>query len=106
MILPSPRMRGWRKAMPLVAWILCTGTQAQGADAPRSAIAAEEMAKQVDSALVKAIGKTAALPSLTDDVTFLRRVSLDLSGKLPTPKEVEEFLADLRPDKRARKIDQ
>jgi hypothetical protein len=42
---------------------------------------------------------------LADDVTFLRRVSLDVSGELPTPAEVRAFLADPSPDKRAKKID-
>ncbi|MBI1913867.1 MAG: DUF1553 domain-containing protein [Planctomycetes bacterium] len=40
------------------------------------------------------------------DVEFLRRVSLDLIGTLPTPAEVRSFVADRRPDRRARKIDE
>jgi hypothetical protein len=43
---------------------------------------------------------------LADDATFLRRVSLDLSGELPTPAEVRAFLADKSPDKRTKKIDE
>jgi hypothetical protein len=83
-------------------------SRAQGADAPRSGDTprSDEVAKRIDASLVHAIGKTTPLPSLTDDATFLRRVSLDLTGKLPTPKEVESFVADLSSDKRARKIDQ
>ncbi len=46
------------------------------------------------------------LPSVpTDDATFLRRVSLDVMGKLPTPAEVTAFLADPSPDKRVRWVD-
>jgi hypothetical protein len=41
----------------------------------------------------------------SDDAEFLRRVTLDLLGTVPTPDEVAAFLADHRPDKRARKID-
>jgi hypothetical protein len=37
-----------------------------------------------------------------DDATFLRRVTLDLIGTLPTADEAREFLADNRPDKRDR----
>ncbi len=40
-----------------------------------------------------------------DDATFLRRVSLDLIGKLPTPAEATTFLADTAADKRARLVD-
>jgi hypothetical protein len=43
---------------------------------------------------------------LCDESTFLRRVCLDVTGALPTPEEVRAFLADTRPDKRARKIDE
>ncbi len=40
-----------------------------------------------------------------DDYVFLRRVSLDLTGTLPAPDAVRDFVADRRPDKRARLID-
>ncbi len=43
---------------------------------------------------------------LADDAAFLRRVSLDLSGELPTPAAVRAFLADTRTDKRMLKIDE
>jgi hypothetical protein len=41
-----------------------------------------------------------------DDATFLRRVTLDVTGELPTPKEVHDFLAHKAVDKRAKKIDE
>src|SRR3954452_19550322 len=40
-----------------------------------------------------------------DDSGFLRRVSLDLTGELPTPAEVRAFIADASKPKRAAKID-
>jgi hypothetical protein len=43
---------------------------------------------------------------LSGDAEFLRRVTLDTIGTLPTSKEVRDFLADARPDKRAKKIDE
>src|ERR671912_294973 len=43
----------------------------------------------------------------TDDGTFFRRVSLDLTGRLPSPESVRAFLGDARPSrvKRAKMID-
>jgi hypothetical protein len=43
---------------------------------------------------------------LCDDATFLRRVCLDVTGALPTPDEVRQFLADTDPAKRTKKIDE
>lgn len=43
---------------------------------------------------------------LCDDVTFLRRASLDTTGALPSPEEIRAFVADKNPDKRAKKIDE
>jgi hypothetical protein len=43
---------------------------------------------------------------LCDDVTFLRRVALDVTGAPPTPAEVRAFVADRAADKRRKKIDE
>jgi hypothetical protein len=40
-----------------------------------------------------------------DDSSFLRRVSLDLIGTLPTPQQVREFTASAELDKRSKLID-
>jgi hypothetical protein len=42
---------------------------------------------------------------LSSDAEFLRRVTLDLTGQIPTPDAVKAFLADTSPDKRAKTID-
>ena len=41
----------------------------------------------------------------TDDHQFLRRVTLDLIGRIATPEELRDFTADRRVDKRLRMID-
>lgn len=42
---------------------------------------------------------------ICDDSTFLRRVSLDIGGRLPTLEEAKAFLADKSPDKRDRVVE-
>lgn len=60
----------------------------------------------VDELVFKKL-KDLGLPPSTDanDVTFLRRVTIDLAGRLPTLAEAEVFLADTDPAKRAKWID-
>lgn len=43
--------------------------------------------------------------AIAKDEEFLRRVTLDLTGTIPSAADVETFVADTRTDKRARKID-
>ena len=43
--------------------------------------------------------------AVCDDPTFLRRVTVDLCGRLPTPEEVRAFLADSSADKRDKAVD-
>src|SRR5262249_19584155 len=63
-------------------------------------------ANYVDELAVAKWKKLGLVPSgLCTDGEFIRRVTLDLCGKLPTPDEVRAFLADASPDKRARLID-
>lgn len=42
---------------------------------------------------------------VADDATFLRRVSIDVAGRLPSLEETEAFHADKSADKRAKAID-
>ena len=50
--------------------------------------------------------RTTIPPSaLCDDSTFLRRVNLDLAGRLPTVEETQAFLTSREPDKRDRLIE-
>lgn len=62
---------------------------------------------RVDELVIEKLRKLGVLPSeLASDAEFLRRVSLDITGTLPGPKEIEAFLADKSNDKRSKKIDE
>ena len=62
---------------------------------------------KVDELVIAKLRKTGILPSETcSDTEFLRRAALDVTGTLPTAREVETFAKDTAPDKRARKIDE
>lgn len=52
---------------------------------------------------LKAVGMPPSAPA--DDATFIRRVTLDITGRLPTKEEAEQFQADTSPDKRDKLID-
>ncbi len=53
---------------------------------------------------LKAAGVTPA--PATTDYEFIRRVTLDLTGRIPTPARVLSFVADTTPNKRAALIDE
>jgi hypothetical protein len=83
--------------------ILASSTEAPAQDAPPtltgSALIDQQIAKTWADARVANAG-----PS--DDAEFLRRLSLDLLGLLPSPEETLEFVKDAAPGKRAAKVDQ
>jgi hypothetical protein len=62
----------------------------------------------IDHLVDKKLQKIKALPSgLCDDSTFLRRVSIDLTGLPPTPEQARAFIADRTPTqvKRTKLVD-
>ena len=62
---------------------------------------------RVDELVVAKLRKLGIVPSeICTDTEFLRRLSLDMTGSLPAPREVEAFLADPSPSKREQKIDE
>jgi hypothetical protein len=61
---------------------------------------------ELDQLLIKELNadKLQTAPRTTDE-QFIRRVTLDLTGKLPLPADVEEFVKDADPAKRSKLID-
>src|SRR5688572_25516400 len=62
--------------------------------------------RRVDELLVQEVhgGDGSKLAKRVDDETFLRRVSLDLVGRIPTPEEITAFALDPDPAKRSRAV--
>jgi hypothetical protein len=62
---------------------------------------------KVDALVIQKLRKVGLVPSETcTDTEFLRRVTLDVTGTLPTSDEIKKFLADKSKDKRTQKISQ
>jgi hypothetical protein len=61
---------------------------------------------EIDRLIAKELQQDKIEPAaLTTDEQFIRRVTLDLTGQLPLPADVSEFVADPSPSKRAQLID-
>jgi hypothetical protein len=61
----------------------------------------------IDTLVFDRLQQLRIIPSdLCDDETFLRRITLDLAARPPTVEEYHAFMADTKPDKRAKKIDE
>ncbi len=60
----------------------------------------------IDTHIDAKLAANAIAPAVvTGDEEFLRRITVDLTGTIPSPAEVDAFLADTAEDKRAKKID-
>lgn len=61
----------------------------------------------VDREVFAKLKRLNIVPSeVSADAEFLRRITLDTIGCLPTPEEVRAFLEDKSPDKREKKVDE
>ena len=91
------------KNKPETKW---KATQEKSAFIPKPTSLIRKENLKIDTEILKLLS-TLRLPvsSDADDATFLRRVTLDLTGYLPTPSAVTAFLADADPNKRETLVD-
>jgi hypothetical protein len=82
-----------------MAVIVLLGLQLTGV----SAAGEEPVAVRIDQLIESAAGTTVA--PVADDAEFVRRIYLDLTGRIPSPDETQSFLADAASNKRAVLID-
>lgn len=88
----------------MTAWLvtLCVLVAADGGEATSSSRIAEIVDRRISEKL--STEGVVAAPA-AEDAEFLRRVTLDLIGRTPTPEEIRSFLADSSATKRAAAID-
>jgi hypothetical protein len=73
---------------------------------PNSVLDAQALAAHIDQLLASRWAAQAVKPAaLAEDAEFLRRVYLDLAGRIPPVREVDDFLKDTRADKRQRLVE-
>lgn len=85
-----------------LSWAIVLAATAFSARADEPA----EFAARIDELLAAKQAELGVTPApLADDAEFMRRISLDLTGVIPTAGEVRAFLSDDAPDKRRRLID-
>ena len=85
-----------------------TRSLAAPAARPRDAAAPQpSSANTIDTYLFAAMQAAGVTPAgATTDAEFIRRVSLDLTGRIPTASRVIAFLNDTAPDKRASLVEE
>jgi hypothetical protein len=76
---------------------------AQAADLPPASLTIEKVIdQQIDAAITEA-GVTPA--DQADDATVIRRLTLDMIGRIPTVGEVDAYTKSTEPDKRSKLVD-
>jgi hypothetical protein len=91
-----------RLILTSTATLLVSTAMAAAGDAPAD-MPIERIIDQHVDARLKAEGVTAAPQA--DDANFIRRLTLDLVGRIPTVFETQSYVASTEPDKRSKLVD-
>src|SRR5262249_45791315 len=107
-------LRGWLWGLSVAAlaaapFVVGAAPRAEPAKAaetkPVTPMTVEELAAKIDFYIEEAWTKNKVKPAeLTNDSAYIRRLYLDLVGKIPDRFDVDTFLADKRADKRQRLV--
>jgi hypothetical protein len=87
-------IRRWGPFLWLLVAVLLTPPLLCAGEARPARPSEAETAAAVDDALLRGLSAGARPPTVVDDETFLRRVSLDLTGRLPDPDTPRRRVAD------------
>jgi hypothetical protein len=95
-----------RLSLLLTAWLLLAGWSEAAAPTRTAPPTVAALTSIIDSRLAASFRETRVLPGpRADDPEFLRRIYLDLVGRIPTVYEARRFLDDERTDKRLRLVE-
>ena len=100
-LVKSHQLSGDRPSWP-GTWAMWPFSGFHGEPRGRSPVQADQLCRELSLAKWKAWPGPSPI---VDDATFLRRITVDLCGRLPTPAEVKAFLADTSTDKRTKLAD-
>ncbi|QDU31661.1 Planctomycete cytochrome C [Anatilimnocola aggregata] len=98
-IATGANMQGWQRFNHREPAVEFRNAPLSRADVPELARKVDELVQQYH------LSKGTALNAAVSDEGFLRRVYLDVAGRIPSYAESQEYLASKVPDKRARLID-
>ena len=79
--------------------------ESKATPSPKS-LDAQELAARIDAFIDASLAARGIEPApLATDAEFMRRVFLDLAGRIPSEAEARSFLANQAPDRRAKLVE-